>query len=57
VEILRGDYLGHLPPPLRTRDFTLMPDVFFMVELLLPAEIRRSRESCLKKAHPAKTDS
>ncbi len=24
-------YQGHLPPPLRTRDFTLMPDVFFFM--------------------------
>jgi hypothetical protein len=33
VGILK-DYLGKVPPPLRTRDFTLMPDVFFMVMLL-----------------------
>jgi len=49
VEILRGDYPGPLASATAYSGFTLMPDVFFMVELLLPAEIRRSRESCLQK--------
>jgi tetratricopeptide (TPR) repeat protein len=48
------NYFGQLPPPLRTRDFTLMPDVFFfMVQLLAGKKSAGRTYRLMRKTHPA----